>query len=651
MKNIPYSKTALGIYIRQLRERMGSTRKDLARVCGVTPAYISLIESGDRAASVEVAYSLAGALGVPPISLLVLMDNLPEGLIQDLRERDELKNRLVTERLRGITAVFMPKSRNMTGAEILEYLEKDDPEHLRIIHERTAGKRPELQNLPVKEGIMNAVAQEFSESEALILNEIPDPGLPGLEPPEMLVELKETFGWTWKRLGAEFGVCTRTVPRWVNRESQIPKKARRRIDYLYWVVLSQARGVTKSPESTAAELAGGKTAKVFGMNNPFATAAAGGIPPINQVARTRNAYHRKGKRMVPIPQQKQLPANTNNAAGREGKREGGNKTTSSGDDDGGEGDDPAAWLLNKRKRNLKIQKVTNQVFDKLRTKLAEVGAVEDLLKEVRMRLYQCKKSGYWYVVFTVPGKLRERFSTHFKDKAGANRVLAELEAKAAGKQQTWGATLLAETPTLKEAAGKYVAEYCKPRANHRWRNVGPFNHVVTALGNLRLPEVTSAVISDYLAQRSSQASIRTGTVPAPRTLNGERALLREVFRFARMKGWTKEDPVRDTRAFPCHNERDRFLTPDEEKRLHDACPEPWFNDILGFNVDTGVRPAEGLAVAWNDVYLDARIPHVHIYRTKTNRHSHIPMTERVKEILTRLKQANPGGEGTVIQGR
>jgi transcriptional regulator with XRE-family HTH domain len=61
----------LGARIRRRRKVLGLTAKELARLAGVSPSYVSQLEHGtqDRP-SLDVLSTLASALGVPPAELL-----------------------------------------------------------------------------------------------------------------------------------------------------------------------------------------------------------------------------------------------------------------------------------------------------------------------------------------------------------------------------------------------------------------------------------------------------------------------------------------------------------------------------------------------------------------------------------------------------
>ncbi len=51
-----------------------------------------------------------------------------------------------------------------------------------------------------------------------------------------------------------------------------------------------------------------------------------------------------------------------------------------------------------------------------------------------------------------------------------------------------------------------------------------------------------------------------------------------------------------------NNERDRWLTDDEEKRLLENSPE-WLREIISFALNTGLRQGELLSLEWSRVNL------------------------------------------------
>jgi transcriptional regulator with XRE-family HTH domain len=63
-------RTATGRAIRKLREAKGLSQNSLARNVNMTQASISLIESGQKTASLETLINIAYAFGITPSQLL-----------------------------------------------------------------------------------------------------------------------------------------------------------------------------------------------------------------------------------------------------------------------------------------------------------------------------------------------------------------------------------------------------------------------------------------------------------------------------------------------------------------------------------------------------------------------------------------------------
>src|SRR5271157_2332420 len=60
----------IGTTIRILREAKGLSMSEMARRCGISTAFLSLVEKGDRHPSLNVLRRMAKTLGLPPEALL-----------------------------------------------------------------------------------------------------------------------------------------------------------------------------------------------------------------------------------------------------------------------------------------------------------------------------------------------------------------------------------------------------------------------------------------------------------------------------------------------------------------------------------------------------------------------------------------------------
>lgn len=71
-----------------------------------------------------------------------------------------------------------------------------------------------------------------------------------------------------------------------------------------------------------------------------------------------------------------------------------------------------------------------------------------------------------------------------------------------------------------------------------------------------------------------------------------------------------------------NNERDRWLTEDEEGRLLENSPE-WLREIVVFALNTGLRQGELLSLEWNRVKLFRRT--ILIQKTKNGKPKTVPL--------------------------
>ncbi|UJS21293.1 MAG: site-specific integrase [Candidatus Brocadia sp.] len=116
------------------------------------------------------------------------------------------------------------------------------------------------------------------------------------------------------------------------------------------------------------------------------------------------------------------------------------------------------------------------------------------------------------------------------------------------------------------------------------------------------------------------------------SINKELAMLSKAFNLAVKEWeWLKENPVSKVPKERENNERDRWLTDDEEKRLFNIS-HPWLWDIIIFDLHTGLRQDELLSLQWNRVNLLRRT--IIIQETKSGKPRTIPLNQVAFDILT-----------------
>ncbi|MDO8141428.1 MAG: site-specific integrase [Candidatus Brocadiales bacterium] len=154
----------------------------------------------------------------------------------------------------------------------------------------------------------------------------------------------------------------------------------------------------------------------------------------------------------------------------------------------------------------------------------------------------------------------------------------------------------------------------------------------TSLGNLtpyfndaRVLQITPKMISSYKAKRYGD-----GVKPA--SVNRELSMLSKAFNLACKEWeWVKENPVSKVSKDKENNERDRWLTDDEEKRLLENSPQ-WLKEIIIFDLNTGLRQNELLSLTWDRVDLFRRV--IVIQESKNGKPRTIPLTQTALDILT-----------------
>lgn len=72
----------VGEIIKNLRDKRSVSQKHLAKSVGITQGYLSLVESGQRDATVELIKKIADALEIPQQLLFVLSCDPPTNLKQ-----------------------------------------------------------------------------------------------------------------------------------------------------------------------------------------------------------------------------------------------------------------------------------------------------------------------------------------------------------------------------------------------------------------------------------------------------------------------------------------------------------------------------------------------------------------------------------------
>lgn len=189
-----------------------------------------------------------------------------------------------------------------------------------------------------------------------------------------------------------------------------------------------------------------------------------------------------------------------------------------------------------------------------------------------------------------------------------------------------------EVPLYKELAEDHIAHaktYMK-RASNTESVIN--NHLLSRWGKLRLDEIRTQDIAKWLAEK-----LEGGMAPA--TVEKVRVTFNRSFELAQQWNIPGADrnPVRTVPRRKFNNARDRYLSPDEAKRLLDAVAKSentQLKSIVGLLLLTGARKSELLKAKWQHVDLERKA--WYIPTTKTGKPRHVPLSQQAIEIIKSL---------------
>jgi len=156
-------------------------------------------------------------------------------------------------------------------------------------------------------------------------------------------------------------------------------------------------------------------------------------------------------------------------------------------------------------------------------------------------------------------------------------------------------------------------------------------YLIPTFGDLVLSSITTRAIQRY--QNKLIVTL------APATVNRHFALLHRLFALAIQWGYLEKNPCKGINKFQENNQRQRFLSPAEIRRLFRAADEDaniYAAAFVKFLLLTGVRRSEGLAAKWSDLStVNGRrlwfVPH-----TKSGKSRHVILNAMALSVLEGL---------------
>lgn len=243
-----------------------------------------------------------------------------------------------------------------------------------------------------------------------------------------------------------------------------------------------------------------------------------------------------------------------------------------------------------------------------------------------------RRSGCWYVRFTIDGKQWER-STGESDRDKALCKISEI-VKEVSYEATYGSKVKDKPLTLLELAKEYT-DYSKAHkedSTHS-KEASKMKHILEAFGNHKLSQITPRDIERYMERRKQTAK--------PATANREFSLLRHMLSKAVDWDYLKNNPAKRVKPFKEPPGRTRFLSQDECERLLDACKyTQGLYEIALTALLTGMRKGKLMGLTWDNIDLERM--EITLRKTKNNETRVIPIAEDLLPVLSGLKAKTLG---------
>ncbi len=232
-----------------------------------------------------------------------------------------------------------------------------------------------------------------------------------------------------------------------------------------------------------------------------------------------------------------------------------------------------------------------------------------------------KRGGKWYIRFRYAGKDVWRVAGQSKRKAelALGKVRAEVEEgkfldPVKGNKITYG-----------ELLDRYLREYSAvhKKPNSYEADTHHTKHLRPRFGSLLLKDVTADQVSKMI-----EALVGSGLKPA--TVNRVLALLKHSFTKAKEWGLIRHSQVTEVKRLKERNQRVRYLTVDEYRRLLGECPD-YQRPIVTTAVNTGMRLGEILSLRKNQVNWAQRV--VLLADTKNGENRGVPLNTTMVDLL------------------
>jgi integrase len=241
-------------------------------------------------------------------------------------------------------------------------------------------------------------------------------------------------------------------------------------------------------------------------------------------------------------------------------------------------------------------------------------------------------SGVWWICYF------DRFGKRHREKAGTKSIAIKLYGKR--KQHVLEGKKLPESFRKPSVNFRQLVDdalaYSKRNKRSYKTDVPRFASLKEWFGSYPAEELTPQEIEKTLATAADKEKW------APSTFNHYRSLMSLSYRLGIQNRKVGANPVRSVTHRREDNNRVRFLTVDEEKKLRKVIKAKWPSHMpeLDLAINTGIRKGSQYGLTWEMVDLNGKM--LNIPRTKNEEPIHVPLNDAA---IAALKVVHRKGSG------
>lgn len=259
-----------------------------------------------------------------------------------------------------------------------------------------------------------------------------------------------------------------------------------------------------------------------------------------------------------------------------------------------------------------------------------------------MRVYE--KNGRWYFEMMVRKK---RYHQAIPEATGEKEAMTYMQAFRTDLLR--GRLDMVDNigcKLFKELADEYLKYSQLNNRSYKTRK-GRVDKFVALWGNKQLKDISPMDIERYKKIRKEdvvrpEKIVKGVKLPVKyvtnTTVNRDIEILRKMFNLAIENEWLNKNPCKYVKKLRVNNKIERYLTPEEEIRLLNACKGEYayIKPIIQFALNTGMRKGEILNLTWECVNFDSK--KITLLETKNGKKRDVPINSVVLSVLNDMKK-------------